>query len=97
MKSVTHVIGVPPLTDVQEMLANYKGLFNALNVPNEIPFQAQSGFSHPIPEENEKLTNEFFTTMMIVKQLTIDKVHVKLVDARVSQKSITFVFHFQEA
>lgn len=97
MKSATHTIGVPPLTNIEEMLANYKGLFNALGIPNQIPFEAQSGFSHPIPEENSKLTNDFFVTMMTVKQLTIDKVNVSLVDARVSQQTVTFVFHFQEA
>jgi len=96
-KTATHSVSLPPLTDVQEMLGNYKALFDTLGCPNAMPFVAQSGFTHPIPEENEKLTNEFFVTMMTIKQLMTSKVNVILIDTRVTGSTVMFVFSFREA
>lgn len=97
MKLTSHSVAVPPLTDIQEMMGAYKGLFDMLNLPNTMPFAASSGFTHPIPEENEKLTGEFFNAMMTVKQLMIDRISVKLHDTRINSHMITFVFSYEES
>lgn len=95
-RNMTHSVHVPPLTDVQEMLGAYRGLFEALGIPNDMPFPISQGFTHPIEAENTKLTSAFFNTMTIMKQLTIDKVNVQLDSTRVTGESVLFVFSYNE-
>lgn len=96
LKTTTHNVRIPPLTDVEQLIGGYKSLFNALGIPNEIPMPAVEGFTHPIPAENEKLTADFFTSMMAFKQLKIDKVNVKLVNTRINAAMLVFVFTYEE-
>lgn len=98
MKILTHNVQVPPLTDQQEMLGAYRTLFDSLCVPHTMPFEANpNGFSHPIEAENAKLSNDFFNTMMVVRQLLIDRINVQLTNVRVSSSMVTFVFSYEES
>lgn len=99
MKLLTHVVAVPPLTDTQEMLGAYKSLMMTIGIKGaeQMPHPLSSGFTHPIPEENQKLTNEFFNTNRVLQQLVRDKVNVHLRDTRVSMTTVTFIYGYDEA
>lgn len=99
MKLLTHVVAVPPLTNVEEMLGAYKTLMQTIGIGDvdQMPFPPSAGFTHPIPEENQKLTNDFFNTSRVLQQLVRDKVFVHLRDTRVSMTTVTFIFGYDEA
>ncbi|MNM27101.1 hypothetical protein D3C81_375850 [compost metagenome] len=99
MKLFSHMVTIPPLTDVQEMLGSYKALFITIGIgkAEEMAFPVAGGFTHPIPEENQRLTNDFFNTSRVLQQLVRDKVNVHLSGTRVQGVTVTFMFGYNEA
>lgn len=99
MKLFSHTVAIPPLTDMAEMMGGYKALFLTLGIgkAEEMAFPIAGGFTHPIPEENQRLTNDFFNTSRLLQQLVRDKVNVHLRDMRSNMTSVTFMFGYNEA
>lgn len=92
----THTISLPPMTDVQELLGQYLALFSTLGVVVTTTFVPSVGFSHPIPEENEKLTRQFFDTMNTFKSLMFNVSKITLTNSRVQNTTVTFVFDVEQ-
>lgn len=88
----THVVTVPHLTDVPQFLGAYKNLLNTLGISNEIPFEASQGFTHPIEESQNKLTQDFMQSMIILKHKSEASGPVICDDVRIGNTTITFVF-----
>lgn len=85
------------MTDVAEMLGAYHTLFSALQVDvGDLVFQPQSGFTHPIEEENRKMTSEFMGTMTIIQGAVANHHGIKLVNSRVQNTQVTFLFEYNE-
>lgn len=79
------------------MLGAYHTLFSVLQVDvGDLVFQPKSGFTHPIPEENEKMTSEFMGTMSIIQGAIATHHGIKLVNSRVQNTRVTFVFEYNE-
>lgn len=95
-KFVTHVIQIPPVTSIPELLGNYKNLFNTLGVdtPN-FPFNASEGFQHPIPESQQLLLNDYMQTMQLVNGVKRDFGDISLYDARITNTTVVFVFSYR--
>ena len=88
---------VPPVTDVQELVSQYHSLFATMNIPIDDPFPASTmGFTHPIPEENERLKKEFFETMMILQGAMMQFKKFVLRTTRVQNTTVTFIFEYFE-
>lgn len=93
----THVIQIPPLTDIPELLGNYANLFSSMNVVVEnFPFAAAEGFQHPMPDSQQVLLADFMNTLQAVQSLIHSGGSVKLKDVRVTNFSATFVFGYKE-
>lgn len=61
------------------------------------PFPAGTqGFTHPIPEENQRLTVEFFGTMNLLKGAMMQHDGLTLINTRVQNTTATFVFSYNE-
>ena len=97
-RTFSHSVSVPPLTDVPEMLGAYGTLFQSLGISfaQQFPFPLSTGFTHPIPEENKKLTNEFFMTSMQLKSAQDMNGPLSFVNASVSSSMVTFIFQYNE-
>lgn len=92
-KRVTHIIRVPPLTDIPELLGNYANLFSTMGIGlTNFPFQAMEGFQHPIPESQEILLHDYMDTMRLCQSLVYDHASIILENARAVGPSVTFVF-----
>lgn len=95
-KKFTHSIALPPNTDVQELLGSYKGLFGVLGIQNNFPFISTEGFTHPIKECNDKLTQEFMSSMTLLKTQSESRGPISCEDARIGNSQVTFVFSYTE-
>jgi hypothetical protein len=58
----THMVRYPPLTDLVEFLGAYKLLFESMGIGSNMDVEYCESFSHPVPEENEKLTEDYVMT-----------------------------------
>lgn len=96
MKTFTHNVPVPQLTDVQQLLGMYQGLFTALGISHEMNFPLVEQFTHPIQSENDKLVNDFFNTMMTMKQVVLNKTNIKVSNIVVNQVMLTIIISFEE-
>lgn len=94
VRNVTHSVYVPPLTDQTEFLGCYKTLLDTLGIKNNIPVGGVNSFSHPIPEENDRLTSEFMSTMQILRSLVLDFPKIECVNVRVTGTSATFTLAY---
>lgn len=96
-KFFSHTVRVPPLTDVREMVSQYHSLFSSMGIPVDNCFPPSTqGFTHPIPEENQKLTMEFFGTMNILKSVMMQFKTFALRTTRVQNTTVTFIFEYLE-
>lgn len=92
-KCFTHTVRIPQLTDVRELVSQYHSLFSSLGVVVVDPFPASTqGFTHPIPEENERLTKEFFETMNVLSSMMMQVSNLTLQNSRIQNSTVTFVF-----
>lgn len=96
MKTFTHNVPVPHLTDVQELLGMYQGLFTALGISHNMSYPLVEKFSHPIPEENDKLTKDFFNTMITLKQVLLNKTNVQVANVVVNSVMLTILINYKE-
>ena len=95
-KQITHVIKIPPLTSVPELLGNYRNLFNIMGIETpSFPFEAQEGFQHPVPESQQVLLSDYMLSMQLLQNLQNDHGAVTLLDARVTNSTATFVFSYK--
>lgn len=93
MKTFTHSVRIPALTDVPEMLGAYHTLFKVIGVNmGDLIFPPKEGFTHPIPQENEKMTSEFMGTMQVIQDTLAEHRFLKLINSRVQNTRVTFVF-----
>lgn len=96
-KFFTHTVRIPPLTDVRELISQYHSLFSTMGIPVADAFPPSTlGFSHPIPEENEKLKNEFFGTMSMLQGTLMQFKTLAVKNTRVQNTTVTFVFECNE-
>lgn len=93
----THVVQVPPNTDVFEMVGAYRALLESMNIDttllNIFPINNQ-GFSHPIEECKHVLTNDFMRTMQLLNASVADYGTVYLENFTNNGKSAVFVFYY---
>lgn len=94
VRSFTLPIQIPVLTNVEELLGVYAGLFDAMGIPHGIPCPPADKFTHPIEEENLKLQTTFMEVMRQLQQAKGDYRNLRLVNATTTQTSITFVFQY---
>lgn len=98
-QTFTHVIQLPPNTDVQEMLGSYKHLFTIQQVDvtllGQFPSNSQ-GFSHPIPECNKILTDDFLNTMTTIEASKLEHGTIYLENFTVNANSVVFIFFYLE-
>lgn len=98
-QTFTHVVQLPPNTDVQEMLGAYKNLFEIQQVDTTLlklfPNNAQ-GFSHPIPECNKILTDDFLATMQNIEASKLEHGTIYLENFTVNANSVVFIFFYLE-
>ena len=79
------------------MVSQYHSLFSTLGIPVEDPFPAATeGFKHPIPEENNRLTAEFFGTMSMLQGTLMQFKTLILKNTRIQNSTVTFVFECNE-
>ena len=95
-KIFTHSVAVPVLTDVPEMLGAYLSLFQQIGINASMPFEPQACFTHPVEHENQKLLNDFFTTMNLLSIKNLNHGLLTLDDTRVQNTQVTFVFSYNE-
>lgn len=75
------------------MMGAYHALFSILGVNvGEMVFPPQTGFTHPIEKENQKMTAEFMETMLVIKGALATHFHLSLDNSRVVNNRLTFVF-----
>lgn len=96
MKTFSHNVPVPPLTDIQELLGMYQGLFNALGISHNMNFPLVEKFAHPIKSENDKLTKDFFNTMITLKQVLLNKVNVQVTNIVANSAMLTILINYKE-
>lgn len=85
------------MTDVAELVSQYHSLFSQLGIPVDDPFPASTqGFTHPIKEENDKLTMEFFGTMSILQATLMQFKTLWCKQTRVQNSTVTFIFEVNE-
>lgn len=58
-RTLTHHIRIPIATDVPALMGNYHNLFIAQGMQSDIPYRSDGHFSHPIPESQQQLLNDF--------------------------------------
>lgn len=58
----------------------------------DLIFEPKEGFTHPIPEENIKMTTEFMETMNVIQTTLADHGFLKLANSRVQNTRLTFIF-----
>lgn len=98
-QTFTYVVQLPPNTDVAEMLGAYKNLFSIQGVDvslmKQFPVNTQ-GFSHPIPECNKILTDDFLRTMEAVQASITEHGTIYLENFTVNGKTVVFIFYYME-
>lgn len=92
VRNVTHSVYVPVLTDHGQFLGCYRTLLDTLGIKNTIPFEPTQTFTHPIPEENDRLTADFMNSMRILQSLVLDFPNIECTNVRIMGTSATFSF-----
>jgi hypothetical protein len=96
MKTFSHTVYIPPLTDQEQMGGVYKALFNSLGIKNDIPFPEVGAFTHPIEEENQKMTAEYMQTMQLLQTSTLVHGGLELASMRFQATVLLFTFSYKE-
>jgi len=84
------------LADTQFVLNSYAALFTALQIPNNIVTVPAAGPAHPIEEEAARINSAFFRDMQTLKQITIGKVNVHVVSAKINGGNLHFMIGYHE-
>ena len=96
VRTFTHVVNCPPLTDVAEMMGVYNNLLQACQIKGTIQVPPAAGFTHPIEECQKQLQRDFLATMQLLQTAVASYGSVTLVNARGTTSSLTFVFQYVE-
>ena len=94
----THHIRIPPLTDIAGLLGSYHNLFVAAGCTSNIPYRSEGSFSHPIPESQQQLLNDFMNVNQKLFGLKMDYEHIVLEDIKLNPAGLmaTFFVSMQE-
>lgn len=99
-KTFTHVVQVPPNTDVPQMAGAYRSLLMAVGIRSiellDIFPENPQGFSHPIEECQEKLKHDFMQTMQLLQSSVNEHGTVYLENVTFNANSAVFVFYYME-
>lgn len=98
MKSQTHNVRIPPVTDVPQMIGAYAALISVLGIPlpADFPFALAGAFSHPIEAENQAMTADFMNTKMLIESLRMRYVNVALAKMNVNGSQLVMTFTFTD-
>jgi len=96
VKVVSHFVTLGHLADVQFVLNSYAALFTGMGIQHNILTAPAAGPAHPIEEEALKINSAFFRDMQTFKQLTINKVNVHVVSAKINGSNLHFVIGYTE-
>lgn len=97
-KKQTYVIHIPPVTDVQMLMGNYGSLLGAWGIAHTIPYLGNGQMTHPIPESQQTLLDEFMHMNQTLSNLNLYYDQIQLTDLIISAsgKNATFVFSMVE-
>lgn len=100
-KTFTHVVQVPPNTDIPQMAAIYRLLLNACGVRDIgmldiFPEIDSKEFTHPIPECQNKLQHDFMQTMQLVQSSVLEHGTLYLENVTFNALTAIFVFYYME-
>lgn len=100
-KTFTHILQVPPNTDIPQMAAIYRLLLNACEVKGTemldiFPEIDSKEFSHPIEECNNKLKHDFMQTMQLVQSSVLEHGTLYLENITFNALTAIFVFYYME-
>lgn len=97
-KKQTYVVHIPPVTDVQMLMGNYGTLLGAWGIQHTIPYMGDGQMTHPIPESQQILLDEFMQMNQTLSNLNLHYEQITLTDLIVSAtgKTATFVFSLVE-
>jgi hypothetical protein len=96
LKTVSHLVTLGYLADVQYCLNLYAALFTGMGITNTILQVPAAGPAHPIETEATRINSAFFRDMQTFKQLTISKVNVHVVSATVNGFNLHFMIGYNE-
>lgn len=96
IKTVSHLVSLGHMADIQYCLNLYAGLFTALGIGHTIIQVPATGPAHPIEEEATKINSAFFRDMQTFKQLTISKVNVHVTAAQINGFNLHFMIGYNE-
>lgn len=96
VRTFTHIVSCPPLTDMAEMMGVYNNLLQACQIKGNIAVPPVTGFTHPIAECQQQLQKDFLQTMQLLQTAVASYGSVTLVNARCTSSSLTFVFQYVE-
>jgi hypothetical protein len=90
------MVRFPVLTDLNQFIGAYKLLFESIGIISHIDLDYCEDFSHPIPEENQKLTDDYMGTMPLLQQMFRDHGN-SLVNTgvTVNQQVAIFIFSYE--
>lgn len=96
VKTLSHLVTLGHMADIQYCLNLYAGLFTALGISHTIIQVPATGPAHPIEEEAVKINSAFFRDMQTLKQITINKVNVHIVSAVINGFNLHFMIGYNE-
>lgn len=96
VKTVSHLVTLGHMADVQFMLNSYAALFTGMGIAHGIVQVPAAGPAHPIESEAIKINSAFFRDMQTFKQLMITKVNVHVVRAQINGFNLHFVIGYNE-
>ena len=93
----THMVRFPVMTDLNQFIGAYKLLFESMGITSNIGFDYCEDFSHPIPEENQKLTDDYMGTMKLLQYMFSDLGNTLTnTGLTVNQQVAIFIFSYEE-
>lgn len=99
-KTFTHVVQVPPNTDVPQMAGAYRSLLQAVGIRGiemlDIFPENPHGFTHPIETEQAKLKHDFMLTMQLLQSSVNEHGTVYLENVTFNANSAIFVLYYME-
>lgn len=94
MNKTTLSADVPPATDLEGFFGLYAGLFSAVGIKNDLSQHVPTNFSHPIPESNKIITEQFVDNYQKMRTLRDNYQHVEVLDARTNNRRATFIIGY---
>lgn len=99
VRTFSHMVRVPIMTDVPQMIGAYRTLFESCGVNCSALgtyFPASVGFTHPIETENQKLLADFMQTMPLIETAMLSYGSIQLINVRTTESTVNFIFQYKE-